>query len=246
MLFFCSHLNDTDMKIIEMTAAERPRERMEKYGERALSNAELLAIILRSGTPGCNILEVARQLLGDGGLKELGKMSLGMLKRVKGVGDVKAQQVVACMELSRRLLEEENDLEYKVIRTPHDAYRNLLPLYTTSSLEECWCIFLKRNRHVIGSMMVSRGGENSTSMNIKPIIRKAMDLGASAIIVSHNHPSGDMRPSTEDVRVTEQLDDALKTFEMSLMDHLILSEHGYFSFSENESFTKSGRKCKKM
>lgn len=229
-----------------MAAEERPRERMDLYGERALSNAELLAIILRTGTPGCNILEVSRNLLGSGGLRELSNMSYGRLRQIKGVGTIKAQQIVACMELARRLLQEETTFDCTIIRTPHDAYRNFLPLFTTSSLEECWCIFLKRNRHVIGSMMVSRGGENSTTMNIKPIIQKAIDLGASAVIVSHNHPSGDMRPSAEDVRVTEQLDDALKTFDLSLMDHIILSDNGYFSFSENGSFTKSGRKCKKM
>lgn len=225
-----------------MTAGERPRERMERCGARALSDAELLAIILRTGTPRNNVIDMARQVLAltGGKLCEFRNLGLESICRVDGMGKSKAMQVAAVMELARRMEEGSED---KTVDGPEDAFHCLSPLFTTGSLEECWCLFMKRNGKVLGSMMVSRGSETSTQINIKQIIRRGLELNASGIILSHNHPSGNPEPSMEDIKMTEQLNDAMESFEMHLMDHIIISEDSWYSFSQNGKFSS---KCKKV
>ncbi len=235
------------MKINEMPADERPRERMMRHGARSLSNAELLAVILRTGTQKMNAVEMARSLLSHagGGLAELAEMNTEGMWRVPGIGRGKALQIAAAVEMARRIAQEKGSGS-GIISNPREAYLNLAPLYRTQRSEESWCIFLKNNRKVIGSMQVSSGGESMTAINNKAIVRKALDLGAKAVILSHNHPSGDPGPSSEDVRATENLDNALKSMEISLMDHIILCEDSFFSFAQNEKYSASGKKCKKM
>lgn len=235
------------MKINEMPMDERPRERMMRHGARALGNAELLAVILSTGTRRMNVVEVARSLLSHAGgsLAELSEMNTEGMWKVPGIGRSKALQIAAAVEIARRIAEEKVS-GCAIIRSPQDAYMNFAPLYRSQRSEESWCLFLKNNRKVIGSMQVSSGGESMTVINNRAILRKALDLGAKALILSHNHPSGDPNPSSEDVRATENLDNALKSMEIALMDHIILCEDSFFSFAQNEKYSASGKKCKKM
>lgn len=221
---------------------------MMEYGARALSDAELLAIVLRTGTSRMNILEISRALLAraGGSLHSLTRMSLETMCTTEGIGSSKAMQISAIAELARRMEEESVRQQCSIINSPHDAYRNLVPLFTSDSVEECWCLFLKRNRSVIGSMMVSRGGETMTQISVKSIVKRALECGAAAVILSHNHPSGEADPSTADIQLTEKLNNAMEAFDLCLMDHIVIADSGYYSFSRESEFSRSGKKCKKM
>lgn len=225
------------MKIKEWNRDETPRERMISGGASGLSAVELLAILLRTGTTGMNVVETARELFSsaDNSLVRLSEMSFEALGRVKGIGEGKALIIAAAFELGKRLGYEKAGRK-DIVRNAVDAAGLLQRLYVNTAREECWCLFLKRSRAVLGSMRVSEGGEAMTEINIKQIVRRALDLSAVAVILSHNHPGGDPRPSIQDIRLTKQLQQALSVFELSLTDHIILSETGWYSFSE-ESVT---------
>ena len=221
------------MKIKDLETGEQPREKMLAHGASKLSSSELLAILLRTGVTGKNVLETAQELLrsADNSLVRLAAMTPEAMARINGIGQTKSLMVSAALELGSRLCEQKRELP-AVIRNAGDAEAVLRKLYTSTTREECWCLFLKRSRALLGSMRVSEGGETMTEINIKQIVRKALDLSAVAVILSHNHPGGDHRPSIQDIRLTKQLRQALAVFELDLTDHIIVSDSGYYSFSE--------------
>lgn len=222
------------MRITDFTPGEKPRERLVAEGPRALSDAELLAILLRVGVHGTNVIDTARLLLSsaDNSLSNLCRMGPHRMCSIPGIGMSKAVTIVAAMELARRAgLETKRN---RTIDTPEDATALLRSLFSNDSKEECWCIFLKKSRSVICTARISEGGESETELDIKQIVRRAIDVQARCVIVSHNHPSGDCMPSKSDIILTEKLRNALSTFEIFLMDHLILSEYGTYSFSEDK------------
>lgn len=223
------------MKIDQLLPDERPREKVIRRGASSLDTSELLAVLLRTGCRGLNAVDVARLLLrqADNSLLTLERCSLQAMCRVKGVGMDKAVTVAAAMELGKRLALGRLLPQGGSVGCPEDAEAVLRPLFAGEDKEECWCLFLKRSRHVIGSLKVSEGGQTMTEINIKKIVQKALDLGASYVLLSHNHPSGDPSPSAADLQVTQQLKTALEVFEVGLMDHIILSEDRYYSFSED-------------
>lgn len=222
------------MKIKELKADDRPRERMMKQGVRSLSTAELLAVILRTGSGGKNAVETAQLLISntDGSLARLAQMSPQALCKTPGIGMGKALAIIAAVDLGRRLNVERTASRIPTISSPEDAYEVLSECYTTDATEECWALLLKRSRRLITAIKISEGGASLTEINIKKIVRSAIDAGASSLIISHNHPSGDPRPSLEDIRTTEKLRQALSVFELALVDHIILGEDSIYSFSE--------------
>lgn len=207
---------------------------MIKQGVRSLSTAELLSVILRTGIGGKNAVETAQLLISktDGSLVRLAQMSPQALCKTPGIGMGKALSIVAAVELGRRLNMERSAARNVTISSPEDAYEALAECFTSEATEECWALLLKRSRRVITTLKVSEGGESITEINIKKIVRSAIDAGASSLIISHNHPSGDPRPSVEDIRTTEKLRQALSVFELALVDHIILGEDSFYSFSE--------------
>lgn len=221
---------------------------MTSHGASSLSNAELLAVMLRTGTKGMNVIDLSRELLQQAGgkLTELQNMSVEGMCRIPGMGRGKALQMAAAFELARRMALEKAGSENIKVTTPQDAYLNLAPLFCKDRLEECICLFLKGNSKVLGSMQVSSGSECTTGISSSSIIQRALELGARGLIVSHNHPSGNPNPSKEDIRATEQLQKAAEAFEMRLLDHIIIGTNSYFSFSTNTEYKISGKKCKKM
>ena len=225
------------MKITDFSEDERPREKLMSQGPAHLSDAELLAILMHTGTPRHNVIDMARALMreADFSLTTLSEMSLERMCSVDGIGIAKAATISSAVELGRRLAVQLSLDRKKQICCSADAAAILTGLFTTDVREECWCLFVKRNRRLLGSLRISEGGETLTEINIRKIVRKALDLGASAVILSHNHPSGNPRPSTADIKQTEKLRKALQTFELSLMDHIILSENGWYSFSDEAS-----------
>lgn len=221
---------------------------MVRQGASALSDAELLAVILRTGTNGKNAVEMGRELMSmaGGSLRRLSDFSVNRLCGVGGIGQGKALQIAAVLELARRMEVEGNSASISAINNPNDAYRLLKGLFTTDRVEECWCIYLKRNRKVLDAEMISRGGETMTHINTRQIVRRAIDLGAAGIVISHNHPSGHAEPSEEDISITEHLMELAAGFELVLMDHIVIAEDGFYSFAQNATFNKSGKKCKKL
>jgi len=210
---------------------------MLRLGVRGLSDAELIAVLIRSGSRGVNALEMAQLLLATTGgkLGVLQEMSAEALARGSGMGPAKAMSIIAALELGRRCCSE-NSNRPKAVNNAMVAANILSDLYTTEEKEECWCIFLKRSRIPIGTMRVSEGGASLTEVDIKKIVARALELKASSVILSHNHPSGNPQPSLSDIKSTNLLRQALDTFEIALVDHIIASPCGYYSFSQEECF----------
>lgn len=220
------------MKIKDLNNDEKPRERFISEGAHSLSSAQLLAILLRTGTRNCNVVDVARNLLiqAEGSLATLADMSLESMCRVSGVGPDKAVAVATAFEIGRRVALERRE-GCVSINSVDDAVKYIRSLFSSMDREEFWAVFLKRSRRVVSCERISEGGETFTDVNIKKVVRRALDHAASAVIVAHNHPSGNPMPSTADIKMTKQLRTALQTFELVLMDHIIIAEGGEYSFA---------------
>lgn len=217
-----------------MNLDERPREKMAEKGASALSNAELLAIIIRTGTGRQNALEVARTLLNASGgtLTELAGQSMDRMCRIEGIGQMKALTVSAAMELGRRFAVEKSGTSKISITNARMVSEIMNPLLKGKKIEECWILFLNRANFIIDKEMLSRGGTTATIIDKKIIVGKALDKVASGLIIVHNHPSGNPRPGKADIEQTDALRKALGTFDISLIDHVIISDNSFFSFAE--------------
>lgn len=218
----------------ELCEDDRPREKMMRTGAANLSNAELLAILLRTGTGKMNVLEVAREILreADGRLTEVAGMSVERLCHVDGIGPGKAVTVAAAFELGKRVAVEDGVDKMPQMDSPHRVYMNMLPQLRDIRHEECWVLFLNHANRMIGKEMVSKGGMDSTSVDKRVILRRALDRKASGIILVHNHPSGSPYPSVEDIRQTRELGKALASCDLHLVDHVIVAGRSYYSFSD--------------
>lgn len=224
------------MKIKELCMDERPREKMMEKGAYALSNAELLAILLRTGTGKMNVIDVARELLkcAGGRLNGIAGMPMEKLCEISGIGPSKAVTLAAAFELGRRCAQEPIVESRTTISSPKDVFRTMLPILRGLDHEECWILYLNRANFVTAKEKVSSGGIDSTTLDCRTIVRKALEKKASGIIMTHNHPSGSAQPGTADINATRQLDMALKTCGISLIDHVVIAEDSYYSFADEE------------
>ena len=231
------------MKIRELYPEERPREKMMLRGAEALSSAELLAILLRTGVHGKNAVETGMELLSlcDGKVSALWSKSLEDIQQFPGIGKAKAVTISAALELGRRAFAEKTGAA-SVISTPFQVYQALLPKLKGLDHEQCWLMTLNRSSRCIGIERVTSGGGESTVIDTRQIMKRALDKQASAIIIIHNHPGGDSYPSKADIQETRKLQMAAKSFNISLLDHVIIAAEGYFSFTEDCAFDCSGRK----
>lgn len=222
------------MKIKEWVPDERPREKMRLRGAKAMSNAELLAILLGSGVGGKNVLEVAQELMVDAGgrLTLLGAMPLERLSARKGIGEVRALSISAALELGRRCFEEAAVLDKRSVTSPELVYQLMLPQLKGLDHEECWALLLNRSHYVLGRERITSGSLETTLIDTKGILRRAIEKQCSHVILVHNHPSGSPVPSEADIRQTELLRKALGAVEISLLDHVIVADDCFYSFSE--------------
>lgn len=212
---------------------DRPREKLALKGKAALSDAELIAILLRTGVRGSSALDIAKKLLQKvgGNLNELGKLTVTDLKKMeKGLGDTKATTIVAALELGRRRQASEIR-EKPVIRTSSDTFEYIYPEIADSQHEIFYVLYLNRSNRVISHRLISTGGIAGTVVDIKIVLKHAIELLASSIIAVHNHPSGNIKPSQADIDLTKKLKEAGKTLDILLFDHLIVGDKTYFSFS---------------
>lgn len=222
------------MKLKELCADERPREKMLDKGASSLSNAELLAIMLRTGTGRNNVLEVAQTLLRrvDGRLDDLAAMSVEVLCETTGIGPSKAVTLAAAFELGRRWFSEEGVAKRSKVSSPKDVFRMMYPLLKGLEYEECWAVYLNNANQCLGKDRLSTGGVDSTVLDSKILIRRACEKKATGVILVHNHPSGSAMPSVADINRTKSIRSALKACEMSLVDHVVIGSRNYYSFSD--------------
>ena len=219
--------------ILSWKEDDRPREKLFRQGARALANTELLAIILRSGMQGESAVEMARRMLlkCDEDLSNLGRMSPEALCQLKGVGQAKAGQVIAALELGRRR-QEHIALDRATIRSSKDVYEIFRPMLMDHQHEEFWVLTLNRANRVMGKSMISRGGLSGTVADPKMIFNHALMSKCSAIILVHNHPSGNAQPSQSDRDITRKLKNAGDFLDLPVLDHLIITEQTYYSFAD--------------
>ncbi len=227
------------MKIKELCADERPREKMFSKGAGAMSNAELLAILIGSGTKNQNVLEVANRLLAtvEGDLSRIAAMDPSEVMAMDGIGRVRYTSIAAALELGKRCCLEARGIEKVPVCSPRTAYRLMIPVMKGLKHEEFWLILLNRANYVIRKEMVSRGGISSTVVDSKLIVKRALDTHATGVILVHNHPSGNPRPGREDLVQTKDIKKALGTFDISLVDHIIVCDDSLFSFADEEVYS---------
>jgi DNA repair protein RadC len=217
---------------------DRPREKLLLKGKSNLSDAELLAILLGSGSRDETAVGLAQRILNDVGnnLHELGRKSVADLIKFKGVGDAKAVSVVAAMEIGRRR-QLSAPAERVQIQGSIDAWNVIAPMIMDLNHEEFWIILLNRANRVISKEKISSGGVAGTVVDAKIIFRRALDGGpASSIILAHNHPSGNLKPSQADIEITKKLRKAGTTLDIAVLDHLIICGHAYYSFADEGAF----------
>lgn len=213
---------------------DRPREKMAVKGAAALSTNELLAILLRSGSGGESALDLARRILADCGndLNRLARLSLDELSsRYKGMGLAKAAAVIAAMELGRRRALAETG-ESPVLNTSLDIYNYLRPRMSDLDHEEFWVVLLSGGCRVKGCERLFSGGWDGTMIDVRMLFRRVLESRASAIVIAHNHPSGNLRPSPQDMALTKKVREAGKLLDINLLDHLIVCLGGYYSFAD--------------
>lgn len=222
------------LNIKEWATEDRPREKMLTYGPRMLTDAELIAILIGSGNLGETAVELSRKILGsvENSLTDLGKKSYEFLSSFKGIGEAKAVNIMAAMELSRRRKSEEAP-ERPQITSSSAAAAILMPLLGDLDHEEFWILLLNRNNKVIHRFMTSKGGLTATVIDVRTILKTAIDRLATSMILSHNHPSGNLTPSDADMQITRKLKEAGKIMDIQVLDHVIVSHYGYYSFADN-------------
>lgn len=228
--------NYAQMKLMPISSwaeDERPREKLMNIGPRNLSNSELIAILLGSGNQEENAVQLAQRILhaASNNLRTLGQMTVDDLQKFKGIGEAKAIKLVAAVELGRRRQFAEAE-ERVSIGSSGDVYQYVSHFLRDLPYEEFWILILNRANKVIGKERISQGGVSGTVVDARIIFRMAIQKLASSIILVHNHPSGQLRPSQQDIYVTKKLATAGRSLDISVVDHLIFTDDGYYSFKD--------------
>lgn len=212
---------------------DRPREKLSTQGRRALTDAELIAILIGSGSRTETAVELSKRILHhyDNDLNKLSKASIQELSNFRGIGEAKAISIIAALEIGRR----RNDTEIKAVESilgSKDAYNLMRRHLVDLNHEEFWIILLGRSSKVLGKELISKGGLSGTIADPKIIFHIALQHQASGIILIHNHPSGNLKPSQQDINLTKNLTEAGRILGIQIFDHLIISDTGYFSFGD--------------
>lgn len=224
-------LNDS---IKDLAKEDRPREKLVTRGIDSLSNIELLAILINTGTKGNSAIDIAKEILTKSGqnLLELSKLTLNDFLKIKGMGEKKAVTLLAALELGKRR-QLSSALEKPQINSSRDSYNILVTYFLTKNAEEFYVIFLNTNNRVVSVQSVSNGGITSTVVDSRIIFKKALELSTvTQIIIAHNHPSGNCTPSEADKKLTQKIKEAGQFIDIKLLDHIIVGANQYFSFAD--------------
>jgi DNA repair protein RadC len=229
-----SYMEENKRLTIKSWAEEdRPREKMAEKGASALSDAELVAIILGSGTREMTAVDLAKNLLNGAGndLNRLGKMSIRDLQKFKGIGAARAVTVAAALELGRRRKDSDKQTKEKIMQSK-DIYDIFYSLLSDLPYEEFWMLFLNKSNSVITKVKISMGGTGHTVTDMKIIAKSAVECLASSAVAVHNHPSGNTNPSKNDIAITVKIKNVLALFDIPLLDHIIVTDDKYYSFAD--------------
>lgn len=212
---------------------DRPREKLTLKGKSVLSDAELIAILIGSGNKKESAVELSKKILAsiNNDLNKLAKLSISDLTKFNGIGEAKAISIIAALELGRR--RKNTEVEKRVtIKSSNDAYNVIADVLSDLPHEEFWVLYLNRKNEVIKKENISKGGVSGTIADSKIIFKTAIEQLASAIILSHNHPSGGLKPSAADISLTKKLKETGNILDIPVLDHLIIGEKSYFSFAD--------------
>lgn len=212
---------------------DRPREKLLQKGRGSLSNAELMAILIGSGSRSESAVSLSKRILlsVENNLSELGKLEISQLTKFKGIGEAKAITIAAALEIGRRH-RSENALVRKKITGSNAVFEILQPVVGELPHEEFWILYLNNSNKVIQMYQLSKGGITGTLVDVRLVLRKALEIGAVALIIAHNHPSGTLKPSQSDKNITQKLKTAASSLDIKLLDHLIITEKAYLSFAD--------------
>ena len=222
------------LNINQWAEDDRPREKMERLGPQALSDAELLAILVGSGSSKEDAVTLMKRILSDcnNNLNTLGKMTIQQLCEYNGVGPAKAITILAACELGKRRQMEKPE-ERPDLGTATKIYNHMHPVLQDCDVEEFWLLLMNQNHRLIKKLRISHGGITETAVDIRIIMREAVLANATILAVCHNHPSGNLRPSQHDNDLTAQLQKACQLMRLHLMDHVIITDGAYFSYNES-------------
>ncbi len=213
---------------------DKPREKLMLKGRNTLSDAELLAILIGSGSRNETAVGLSKRILSsiDNNLNKLGKLSIDELCKFKGIGEAKAISIVAAMELARRR-QTEKALEVKQILSSKQVFEIMQPIIGDLQHEEFWVLYLNNNKKLLYKMQLSKGGITATVVDMRMVFKTAFEQNATSIILVHNHPSGSLEPSEADKSITQKTQVAGKQLDILVQDHIIISENKHFSFKDN-------------
>jgi DNA repair protein RadC len=221
------------LSIKNWSEEDQPREKLMAQGRQVLSDAELIAILIGSGNRQESAIELCKRILNESenNLNQLAKLSVNDLMKFKGIGEAKAISIVAALEIGRRR-KSEKILDKVKVTSSQAAYEYIRPVLEDLPHEEFWIILLSRANKIIGKQLIGRGGISETTADIKLIFKKAIESLASAIILSHNHPSGNLKPSQSDLNLTKRIKEAGNLFDIKILDHIIVGDNKYLSFND--------------
>jgi DNA repair protein RadC len=212
---------------------DQPREKLLYKGKSTLSDAELVAILIGSGNRSESAVDLCKRILAsvDNNLSELGKLSIIQLMEFNGIGEAKAVTIAAALELGRRRRGEEA-LEKKKIISSESVFELMQPIIGELEHEEFWIVYLNNSNKVILKNQLSKGGITGTLVDVRLVLKNALEVGATGLILAHNHPSGALKPSKADKQITSKLQVAAESLDIKVLDHLIVTENAYFSFAD--------------
>ncbi len=224
---------DLRLTIKKWAEEDRPREKLLIKGRSALSDAELIAILIGSGNKSQTAVELAQYILSECGndLNALAKLSIKDLQKFNGIGEAKAISIISALEIGRRRKKFESKKAVKILSSA-DAYEVLKGDLSDLEHEEFWVVLLRRNNTVIKKERISSGGVSGTFVDSKIIFKRALEEMASSIIIAHNHPSGNLNPSKEDIALTHKIKEGAKALDISILDHLIFANQSFVSFAD--------------
>jgi len=230
-------LEQTNFPITNWHEDDRPREKLMLKGKSALSDAELIAILIGSGSRNESAVGLSKRILSsvDNNLNALGKLTITQLMNFKGIGEAKAISIMAAMELGRRRRAEEA-VQLDKITSSKMIFELMQPIIGELPHEEFWVLYLNNSNKVLSKLQQGKGGITGTLIDVRLVFKTALELGATAIILCHNHPSGGLIPSDADKQITKKLKAAGQNMDIQVLDHVIVTENGYFSFSDAEIF----------
>ena len=221
--------------IRDMLEQERPREKAQKHGMKSLTDVELMAIIFATGIAGKSVIELSREILQDNGghLSRVARLSVPeFLKRYTGIGPAKATTLLAALELGSRAAADARIIDEPTIASSTVAYDIVRHRFERLNHEEFWVMYLSQAGKLSSESKIGQGGLTATSVDVRLIVREALFNNATAMILSHNHPSGNLKPSQQDISLTKSITDAARLFNIVVHDHIIVSDGGYYSFRD--------------